>query len=85
MQIMINDLKIATMVISSNTYPAVRNSTMQKKLFLDNSFNKELTFWYKAGQKENLKGQKFMLLGNDLLIDTSDNTRNMGFLERQME
>ena len=51
---------------------------MQKKLFLDNSFNKELTFWYKAGEKENLKGQKFMLVGNDLLIDTSDNTRNMG-------
>ncbi len=75
---MINDFKIATMIISSNTYPAIRNSKMQKKLFLDNSFDKELTFWYKAGEKKNLNGKKFKLLGNDLLIDTSDNTRNMG-------
>ena len=41
---MTNDLKITTLVISSNTYPAVRNSKMQKKLFFSDSFNKELTF-----------------------------------------
>jgi hypothetical protein len=75
---MVNDLKIATLVISSNTYPAVRNSKVQKKLFLGNSFNKDLTFWYKAGNSQSLEGQKFMLIENDLLIDTSDNTRNMG-------
>ena len=75
---MTNDLKIATLVISSNTYPAVRNSKMQKKLFFSDSFNKELTFWYKSGTKKNLEGERFMLIENDLLIDTSDNTRNMG-------
>ena len=75
---MVNDLKIATLVISSNTYPAVRNSKVQKKLFLGNSFHKDLTFWYKAGNRQSLEGNKFMLVENDLLIDTSDNTRNMG-------
>lgn len=75
---MTNDLKIATLVISSNTYPAVRNSKMQKKLFFSDSFNQELTFWYKSGTKKNLEGERFMLIENDLLIDTSDNTRNMG-------
>lgn len=75
---MANDLKIATLVISSNTYPAIRNSKMQKKLFFSDSFNQDLTFWYKSGNKKNLEGKKFMLIENDLLIDTSDNTRNMG-------
>ena len=50
---MVNDLKIATMVISSNTYPAVRNSKMQKNLFLNGSFSNNLTFWYKAGDQKN--------------------------------
>ena len=31
---MINDFKIATMIISSNTYPAIRNSKMQKNILL---------------------------------------------------
>jgi hypothetical protein len=73
-----NELKIATMIISSDTYPAIRNSKMQKKLFLNGPFNKDLTFWYKAGTQKSLNGDKFKLLKNDLLIDTSDSTLNMG-------
>jgi len=75
---MVNDLKIATMVISSNTYPAVRNSKMQKKLFLNGSFSNNLTFWYQAGDQKELNGNKFNLIENDLFIDTSDSTLNMG-------
>ena len=75
---MVNDLKIATMVISSNTYPAVRNSKMQKKLFLNGSFSNNLTFWYQAGDQKQLNGNKFNLIENDLFIDTSDSTLNMG-------
>ena len=75
---MVNDLKIATMVISSNTYPAVRNSKMQKKLFLNGSFSNNLTFWYKAGDQKQLNGNNFNLIENDLFIDTSDSTLNMG-------
>ena len=75
---MVNDLKIATMVISSNTYPAVRNSKMQKNLFLNGSFSNNLTFWYQAGDQKQLNGNKFNLIENDLFIDTSDSTLNMG-------
>lgn len=74
-----NDLKIATMVISSNTYPAQRNSKMQKKLFLDQNINPNLTFWYKSGEKKVLGNQKYHLNNDkDLLIDTNDGSRNMG-------
>lgn len=72
------DIKIATLVISSNTYPALRNSVVQKKLFLENHFDNDLTFWYKAGSKYELKSKQFKLDRNDLLIDTDDGTLNMG-------
>ena len=53
------DINIATLIISSNTYPANRNSKAQKKLFFQQGFNPQLTYWYKAGNKKELKGKKF--------------------------
>ena len=73
-----NDIKIATLIISSNTYPATRNSKAQKKIFFQQSFNPQLTYWYKAGDKKELKGEKFKVNKNDLLINTSDSSLNMG-------
>ncbi len=75
---MSEEIKIATLIISSNTYPAVRNSNSQKSFFFDEGFKKNLTFWYKAGSKKELHGQSFKLIGNDLLINTSDSSLNMG-------
>ena len=51
--------------------------SFSSKIF-DEGFNKNLTFWYKAGSKKELHGQSFKLIGNDLLINTSDSSLNMG-------
>ena len=58
------DINIATLIISSNTYPANRNSKAQKKLFFQQGFNPQLTYWYKAGNKKELKGKKFKVNKN---------------------
>lgn len=75
---MTKSINIATLIISSNTYPAVRNSKSQKSFFFDEGFSRELTFWYKAGNKEQLKDQDFKTVNNDLLINTDDSSLNMG-------
>ena len=71
-------INLLTLVISSSTYPAVRNMKMQKKLF--NKFeNKNTKFiWYRGGSKTELKGKKFVKKDKDLLIDINDDTLNMG-------
>ena len=75
---MFEEIKIATLIISSNTYPAERNSRSQKSFFFNEGFSKNLTFWYKAGNKKELDGRNFKLVSNDLLLNTSDNSLNMG-------
>lgn len=78
---MTKELKIATLVISSTTYPAVRNMKMQKKIYLNNNKNSKNInniFWYRQGTYEQLKGAKYNLIDNDLFIDISDDTLNMG-------
>ena len=72
------DIKIATLIISSNTYPAKRNSNTQKQIFKEEGFDQKSTFWYKSGSKAQLNGNQFRLVDNDLLINTSDSTLNMG-------
>ncbi len=71
-------LKIATLVISSRTYPAVRNMNMQKKLFFNQEIKYEDIFWYRQGRSNELDGRKYNLVGNDLFLDISDDTLNMG-------
>lgn len=75
---MSNQIKIATLIISSNTYPAKRNSNAQKKIFFREGFDKNLTFWYRGGTPSELNNEKFKVHHNDLLIDTDDSTINMG-------
>lgn len=72
------EIKIATLIISSNTYPAKRNSNAQKKIFRQEGFDSSSTFWYKSGTKDQLNGKNFILNQNDLFINTSDSTLNMG-------
>lgn len=73
-----DQIKIATLIISSDTFPAKRNSNYQKKIFFREGFQKDLTFWYKGGNFDSKKTEKFQVVENNLLINTSDNTRNMG-------
>jgi hypothetical protein len=72
------EIKIATLVVSSNTYPAKRNSITQKKIFKLEGFDQSRTFWYKSGTKNELNDEQFLLNYNDLLINTSDSSLNMG-------
>ena len=67
--------KIATLIISSNTHPATRNIKAQKKIYL--KFQKNI-FWYRQGNKDQLNGTKANLINNDLFLDISDDTLNMG-------
>lgn len=72
------NIKIATFIITSNTYPAARNTKMQKKLFSKRGFDNNLTFWYRGGDLSELENQKFKVSGKDLLINTSDKSIDMG-------
>ena len=67
--------KIATFIISSNTHPATRNIKAQKKIYL--KFQQNI-FWYRQGNKDQLNGKKANLINNDLFLDISDDTLNMG-------
>ncbi len=75
---MVEDFNIATLVVSSNTYPAYRNSKVQKKLFFNQSVDKDLTFWYRGSKPMELNNEKYKLKKNELIIDTDDGTLNMG-------
>tara|TARA_B110000003_G_C16654660_1_gene535966 strand:+ start:14304 stop:15218 length:915 start_codon:yes stop_codon:yes gene_type:complete len=72
------NIKIATFIISSNTYPATRNIKAQKKIYLNRRNPQDNIFWYRQGSKSQLDGGKSNLLGNDLFLDISDDTLSMG-------
>ena len=74
---MSQDFKIATLIVSSNTYPATRNSKIQKKLFFEQPIEEDLTFWYRGNSGKKLS-KKYELIGNELIIDTDDSSLNMG-------
>lgn len=74
----LKNLKIASFVISSNTYPAVRNMKMQKKLFYTQSTENRQFYWYRQGTKVQLQGKDSHLIGNDLFLNVSDDTLSMG-------
>ena len=73
-----NNFKIATFIISSSTYPAVRNVKAQKKIYLDSQSQLENIFWYRQGDKDQLCGKTANLIENDLFLDISDDTLSMG-------
>ncbi len=69
------NLKI--LILSSNTYPSIRNSKVQKKVFSSNeSINN--VFWYKGGNPEQLINKEANLIERDLYVDASDDALGMG-------
>ena len=75
---MLENIKTATFVISSNTYPAVRNMRMQKKLFADQLSKNREFYWYRQGTEKQLLGKESNLIGNDLFLNINDDTLSMG-------
>ena len=69
--------KTAVMILSSNTYPSIRNSNIQKKILV-NDF-KENIFWYKQGNKEQLNDGGPNLIKNDLFLTSKDDSMSMGY------
>lgn len=75
---MLKNIKTATFVISSNTYPAVRNMRMQKKLFANQLSENREFYWYRQGTEKQLLGKEANLIGNDLFLNINDDTLSMG-------
>ena len=69
---------VATLVISSSTYPSERNVRAQKKIFFNQELSGEHIYWYKQGSSEQLNGERYKLINNDLYLDVPDDTLNMG-------
>tara|TARA_B000000532_G_C18830569_1_gene390178 strand:+ start:247 stop:1146 length:900 start_codon:yes stop_codon:yes gene_type:complete len=69
--------KLSVLLLSSNTYPSVRNSKVQKKLMLKN--NNEEIYWYKQGSKNILKNSEAKLVNNDLYLNVNDDSMSMGY------
>tara|TARA_Y100000389_G_scaffold203953_1_gene254244 strand:+ start:1550 stop:2455 length:906 start_codon:yes stop_codon:yes gene_type:complete len=69
--------KLLMMVITSDTYPAKRNSKAQKLIYKNkkNDFN---AIWYKGNDSLMLPKQGYSLKNNDLVLNCSNDTRAMG-------
>ena len=68
---------ILMMVITSDTYPANRNTRFQKKIY-SKAGSSNFIVWYKGNKNLRNKNIKYMLDDRDLLLDCSDDTRSMG-------
>ena len=66
------------MVITSDTYPAKRNSNTQKKLYKKTENTNEMAVWYSGGGLD--QNEKFVYdsLNRDLKLKCSDDSRQMG-------
>ena len=71
--------QLSILVLSSHTYPSVRNSKEQKKIFLNQKNDIEEVYWYKQGAKEILKNNNAALINNDLFINADDSSIGMGY------
>lgn len=69
-------VKISTLILSSNTYPSIRNSKIQKKIFTENGIKN--IHWYKQGTTEQLQNKDANQIGNNLFINASDDSLGMG-------
>ncbi len=68
--------KIETLILSSHTYPSIRNSKIQKKIFLKKGIKN--VYWYKQGNSQQLQNQESNLIGSDLYVNASDDSLGMG-------
>ena len=70
-------INLKILILSSNTYPSLRNSNVQKKVFSENEYTNNV-LWYKGGSKEQLGNKNANLIGNDLYINASDDALAQG-------
>ena len=71
--------KLSILILSSNTYPSVRNSKIQKKIFYNQKNGTKEIYWYKQGAEEILKGKNAQLVNKDLFINADDSSIGMGY------
>ena len=64
------------MVITSNTYPAARNTKAQKKIYRNLNSSRSFAVWYKG--MENQADNYSKLVNDNLFLNCSDDTRRMG-------
>ena len=70
--------KIAILMLSSSTYPSLRNSKIQKKVFFDQENKLQDVYWYKQGSDKVLKNLDYFREGKDLWINADDSSLGMG-------
>ncbi len=76
---MSNNIKTLTLILSSNTYPSLRNMKMQKKLLLNQNMNfANNIYWYRSGNEAILQNKKYKVVKNDLYLDADDSSLGMG-------
>ena len=66
------------MVITSDTYPAKRNSKAQKKIYNPNEDSNKLVVWYSGGSMAHNSKYLYNSVSGDLLLNCSDDSRSMG-------
>ena len=70
-------INLKILILSSNTYPSLRNSKVQKKVFSNNEYTNNV-LWYKGGSTEQLRNKDANLIESDLYINASDDALGMG-------
>ena len=66
------------MVITSDTYPATRNSKAQKKIYSPHEDKSKLVVWYSGGYKGLNSKYSYDPVSRDLVLNCSDDSRSMG-------
>lgn len=66
------------MVITSDTYPATRNSKAQKKIYRPHEDKSKLVVWYSGGYKGLNSKYSYDPVSRDLVLNCSDDSRSMG-------
>ena len=66
------------MVITSDTYPAKRNSKAQKKIYNPNEDSNKLVVWYSGGSMAHNSKYLYNSVSRNLLLNCSDDSRSMG-------
>ena len=66
------------MVITSDTYPAKRNSKAQKKIYNPNEDSNKLVVWYSGGSMAHNSKYLYNSVSGDLILNCSDDSRSMG-------
>lgn len=70
--------KLLTLILTSNTYPSIRNMSMQKKILINQEANSNnMVFWYRGAQKK-IHPKKYIQSENDIFIDADDTSLGMG-------